>query len=185
MTVAGVFGSPSPPKPGSTLSPLSLHAAHIHTMPRILLLPVDDTDDAERATAFVLADVARPGDELHFFVVVSGTHPTYVPGADVVADAPETAAERAATNAGAADFMERRFGARCVAAGVAYKLEVGRYGPTDAAAIGDAVAKRADELGAALVAIASHAKGRLARWLQGSVTHEVAARARVPVLLVQ
>lgn len=117
-------------------------------------------------------------------VVVSGLHPVIAPGADVVADAPDSAAERAAANAAAAEFMGRRFGARCDAAGAKSVFEVVRF-LTDAASVGDAVAARADELGAALIAVASHGKGRLTRWLQGSVTAEVAARARVPVLLVQ
>lgn len=116
-------------------------------------------------------------------VVVSGLHPVLAPGADVIADAPDTDAERAAANAAAAEFMGRRFGTRCDAAGAKSVFEVVRF-LTDAASVGDAVAVRADELGAALVAVASHGKGRLARWLQGSVSQEVAARAKVPVLLV-
>ena len=43
----------------------------------------------------------------------------------------------------------------------------------------------AAELGAALVAIAGHGKGKIAKWLVGSVTEEVVARCSVPVLLVQ
>ena len=125
-----------------------------------------------------------PGDTLHFLVVVSGLHPAPVPGSDIVADVADTAGERAAADAGAAEFMQRRFGSACDAAGVDHKFEVARF-LTDARSVADAVAARAAEIDAALVAIASHGKGLLVRLLAGSVSAEVAARCRVPVLLVQ
>lgn len=153
--------------------------------PRVLLLPVDDSDDSERAVKFVLDNIHRPGDEVHLCVVVAGSHPVLAPGADGVPVAVEddAATKEAATRA-AADFMSRRFEPLMKAAGAEHAFEVVRF-LTDAASVGDAVSRRAAELGATLVALAGHGKGKIAKWLVGSVTEEVVARCSVPVLLVQ
>ena len=155
--------------------------------PRVLLLPVDDSDDSERAVQFVLNQIHRPGseDEIHLCVVVAGSHPVLAPGTDGVPVALEDddATKEAATKA-AAEFLSRRFEPLMKAAGAKHTFEVVRF-LTDAASVGDAVARRASELGATLVAIAGHGKGKLAKWLLGSVTEEVVARCSVPVLLVQ
>ena len=154
--------------------------------PRVLLLPVDDSDDSQRAVQFVLDNVHRPGDEVHLSVVVAGTHPVLAPGVDgipVALEDDDAATKEAATRA-AAEFMSRRFEPLMKAADAKHAFEVVRF-LTDAASVGDAVARRASELKATLVAIAGHGKGKIAKWLLGSVTEEVVARCSVPVLLVQ
>lgn len=153
--------------------------------PRVLLLPVDDSDDSSRAVKFVLDNVYRSGDEVHLVVVVAGSHPILAPGADGVPVSIEDddATKEAATKA-AAEFMSRRFEPLLKAANAKHAFEVVRF-LTDAASVGDAVSRRAAELGATLVAIAGHGKGKIAKWLLGSVTEEVLSRCSVPVLLVQ
>lgn len=96
---------------------------------------------------------------------------------------PDPAAD-AAASAAAASLVARRFAPLCAAAGAEHECEVVRF-LTDAGSVGDAVAARAQDLNASLVAIASHHSGRLATWVRGSVSAEVSRRASVPVLLVQ
>ena len=155
--------------------------------PRVLLLPVDDSDDSERAVQFVLDNVHRSGDRIHLCVVVAGSHPILAPGgADGVPislEDDDDKAREAATRA-AADFMSRRFEPLMSAARAEHAFEVVRF-LTDAASVGDAVSRRASELGAALVALSGHRKGKIAKWLLGSVTEEVVARCSIPVLIVQ
>ena len=153
--------------------------------PRVLLLPVDDSDDSERAVKFVLDNIYRSGDEVHLCVVVAGSHSILAPGADGVPISVEDdeATKEAATRA-AADFMSRRFEPLMKAAQARHAFEVVRF-LADAASVGDAVSRRAAELGATLVAIAGPKKGKIAKWLLGSVSVEVVARSSVPVLLVQ
>lgn len=118
-------------------------------------------------------------------VVVSGSHPIIAPGADGIPIALEDDdASKAAATKAAAEFMSRRFEPPLKAAGAKHTFEVVRF-LTDSAGIGDAVARRASELGATMVAIAGHRKGKIQRWLIGSVTEEVVSRCSVPVLLVQ
>ena len=80
--------------------------------------------------------------------------------------------------------MTSRFGPALAASpGVAHRYEVLRF-LTDAGSVADAVGARAAETGAALVAVASHHKSRLAKLFSGSVSERLAATCPVPLLLI-
>lgn len=165
-------------------APLPLGCAlHLHPHPTRPLNPL--TDDSSRAVDFVLAHIARPGDELRLVAVISGLHAAVVPGVDAPVDVPDTPVERAAREEEAEAFMTARFG-RALAgagAGVTHRFEVLRF-LTDSGSVADAVGARCAEVGAALCCLSSHHKSRLAKLLSGSVSDRLASTCPVPLLLV-
>jgi hypothetical protein len=107
-----------------------------------------------------------------------------VAGVDAPIDVPDGPDERAAREREAEAFMTSRFGPALAASpGVAHRYEVLRF-LTDAGSVADAVGARAAETGAALVAVASHHKSRLAKLFSGSVSERLAATCPVPLLLI-
>ena len=132
----------------------------------------------------LVANIARPGDEVRLCAVVSGLHTAVVAGVDAPIDVPDGPDERAAREREAEAFMTSRFGPALAASpGVAHRYEVLRF-LTDAGSVADAVGARAAETGAALVAVASHHKSRLAKLFSGSVSERLAATCPVPLLLI-
>ena len=132
----------------------------------------------------MLAQIARPGDEVRLVAVISGLHTAVIPGAEVPIDMPDGPGERAAREKAAEAFMTARFGPALAAApGVSGKFEVLRF-LTDTGSVADAVGARAAETGAVLVAVASHHKSRLAKLFTGSVSERLASTCPVPLLLI-
>lgn len=100
-------------------------------------------------------------------------------------DVPDTPVERAAREEAAEAFMTVRFGPALAAAApaVAHRFEVLRF-LTDTGSVADAVGARAAEVGAVLVAVASHHKSRLAKLFSGSVSERLASTCPVPLVLI-
>lgn len=154
--------------------------------PRRPLFHHRSTDDSSRALAFVLAQLARPGDELCLVAVISGLHTAVIPGVDdAPIDVPDGPGERAAREKAAESFMTARFGPPLAASptGVTHRFEVLRF-LTDTGSVADAVGARAVETGAVLVAVASHNKSRLAKLFTGSVSERLASTCPVPLVLI-
>jgi nucleotide-binding universal stress UspA family protein len=135
-------------------------------MPRTIVVPLDGSALAERALAYATSLVTGRDGRL---VLVRSTAPPAVPsrGALTLSVSPEQA--RADLDAVAERLRAQGFG-------VVTRLSPDTAAPAILAA---AAAERAD-----LIVMATHGRGGLRRWLQGSVADTVLQQARVPVLLV-
>jgi nucleotide-binding universal stress UspA family protein len=117
--------------------------------------------------------------------VISGLHTSVVAGVDAPIDVPDTPVERAARETAAEAFMTTRFGPSLASAApaISHRFEVLRF-LTDTGSVADAVGARASEVGASLVAVASHHKSRLAKLFSGSVSERLASTCPVPLVLI-
>jgi nucleotide-binding universal stress UspA family protein len=132
-------------------------------VPRInrVLVPLDGTLHSERIFGLVRGLLARHETELVLVAVLTRDHEEALGHEDTVEST--------------CDYLDWRRQLLGEAAGrVKYVIRVG-----DPA---DAIVTLADELEVSLIAMATHGRAGLERWLKGSVTEDVLRRARAPVL---
>jgi nucleotide-binding universal stress UspA family protein len=123
-------------------------------MYRTNLVPLDGSPLGERALPYAAAVAQATGDRLRLVRVVQGP---------------------AVADAGAAAYLQR------VAAGLAQPDTATGVLAGDAAA---EILREAHRAEAGLVALSTHGRSRLGRWLYGSVADAVLRRAEAPLLLV-
>jgi nucleotide-binding universal stress UspA family protein len=142
-------------------------------MARTILVPLDGSTLAERALPYAEA-LARPGGgrlalvrAVPYLARPDGDRPyrTLAAARDAAADEARRYLE------GVAARHEERGTAAQVA--VPYEEEA------------DAILAEAQRAGADLIAMATHGRSGLGRWLYGSVAQEVLARTRLPTLLIR
>ena len=142
-------------------------------MSHTILVPLDGSALAERALPYAEA-LARPqGGRL---VLVRAVPYLARPATDE--HYPTLVAARAAAAAEARAYLEAlatRLGERGLGASVAVPLE----------AEADGILAEAQRQGADCIAMATHGRGGLGRWVYGSVAEEVLARTRLPILLIR
>ena len=153
---------------------------------------IHQTQDAQRALTWVLANLARPGDAVHLAHALPESaaaslqvHPgMWIPVEDE--DAPGGVAEREeeAAAAAAVAMVRRRFVPALAASGLAFEVHLLSVPNDEPASIAAAVAAKAAALGAACVVVAHHPASPLRSWWRGSVSVDVTKKAGVPTLVV-
>lgn len=128
---------------------------------RDLLVPVDDTEENERALEWALQHIHKQGDIVHFLHVVTQSQFTSV------IQQSEQQEEMLVDQAH--NWIQERFTHTCDQVGAEYKVTVLK-GTNDADSIGQFVCHQAEQLGAAVVVMAAHNKGRQVKFIVGSVT---------------
>jgi nucleotide-binding universal stress UspA family protein len=142
-------------------------------MGRTILVPLDGSPLAERALPYAEA-LARPGGGR--LVLVRAVPYLTRPAGDEHFRTLAAARDAAAREARAyLDGVVGQLGRRGVAANVAAPYEEEA----------DGILAEARRAGADLIAMATHGRGGLGRWLYGSVAEEVIARTTLPVLLAR
>ena len=142
-------------------------------MPRIVLVPLDGSPLGERALPYAEM-LAGKGDG--GLVLVRAVPYLSRPANDE--PYPTLAAARAAATREARDYLEG-VAARLAARGIVAEIAV----LEEDEALG--IVGEAGRRGAGLIAMTTHGRSGLGRWLYGSVAEEVLARAPIPTLLVR
>lgn len=152
---------------------------------RKLLVAVDDSDQSRAAFKWALKELYKPGDEMHMVHVVPrmqfspayGIPPVdFYPVADagsyeaVISNAEKMVSERYLQDLG--DYPELKPTVHIV------KSEV------DTDSVGHVLCKKAEELDAVCLVLASHSKGKIAEFFLGSVTQFCVHHSTKPVAIV-
>ncbi|KAL6770331.1 hypothetical protein ACKKBG_A34530 [Auxenochlorella protothecoides x Auxenochlorella symbiontica] len=173
------------PQPTTAPSPqhrpiLSVDRTEEAMAQRHILIPVDDTDDSEVAISWATKNVYRHGDVFHLLHVVPEPTMVHIWGGVYVP--PDESAELQEIE-DTKHMVSHRFAEALVAAKVPFKLHV-IVGPSDTDSIARVVSAKAADLGAQLVVVARHSKGKLKEFLVGSVTASIVKSCTSPVLVV-
>ncbi|KAK9823281.1 hypothetical protein WJX72_001580 [[Myrmecia] bisecta] len=145
---------------------------------RNLLVPVDDADDCELALKWMLENIYREGDTVYLLHVVPYAQAAY--SGVFLAPSPheqDTMVEQARA------FMHERYIKILSAKQVPYHVII-QKGGGDADSIGQLICHKSDEVDSAVVAMASHTKGRIARYVVGSTTQFCVRHCRATVLVM-
>eukprot|EP00877_Chromochloris_zofingiensis_P010422 jgi/Chrzof1/5633/Cz16g09200.t1 len=152
---------------------------------RVLVIAVDDSDGSSKAFDWAIQQLYKEGDQLHLvhviprlqFAAVYG-----VPPVDFVPVADTTTYEAAIHQA--EEFIISRFvrklapELKCTPVVHIVKSEV------DTESVGHVLCKKAEELDAICIVMASHNKGRMAEFFLGSVTQYCTHHSKRPVVIV-
>eukprot|EP00775_Hariotina_reticulata_P007428 gene7428-7637_t len=137
---------------------------------RVLLIAVDDSDDSAKAFNWAFENVYREGDQIHLVHVVprlAFAAQYGVPPVDFVPAAGNNTYESAVQRA--EQFIIDRF--------------VRVLPPTVRSPVVHII-KKAEELDAVAICMASHNKGRMAEFFLGSVTQYCTHHSKRPVIIV-
>lgn len=156
--------------------------------PRSHSLPSINTQDAQRALAWVLANLARPGDGIHILHAIPDADPAASlqihPGMWIPVHEDDGVDDDAAASA-AVCMVRRRFTAQLAGAGLPYEVHLLPVPDEEPATIAAAVSGKAAALGAVCVVVAHHPASPLRSWWRGSVAAGVArGDSGVPTLVV-
>ncbi|KAK2076886.1 hypothetical protein QBZ16_005114 [Prototheca wickerhamii] len=124
---------------------------------RHILLPVDDTEDSEVSIEWAIKNTYKQGDVFHLLHVVPEPTMVHIWGGVYVP--PDESAELQEIE-DTKTMVTHRFAERLVSEKIPFKLHV-IVGPTDTDSIAKVVAAKAEDLGASLVVVARHSKGKL------------------------
>jgi nucleotide-binding universal stress UspA family protein len=154
---------------------------------RTLVVGIDDTDDSEYAFNWLLKNLYRDGDEVHLchiiprmqFAAVYGVPPVdFYP---VVSDPEEY--EKVVKRA--EEFVSHRFTPKLVDYPNLRPVVHIIKSETDTDSVGHVLCKKAEDVSAACLVVASHNKGRLAEVFLGSVTQYCIHHSKRPVVVVR
>jgi nucleotide-binding universal stress UspA family protein len=167
-------------------SPIPCSARPSHHPASFPYTHTPNTQDAEKALAWVIANMARAGDGIHLVHAVPEPEPRQVhpgmflppPGED---DGEGEEEEQATT---AVAMIRTRFVGQLTAAGLPFEVHLISAREADPGDIAAAVSAKADALGAAAVVVAHHPASPLRAWWRGSVAADVAKKSKVPTLVV-
>ncbi|KAL0055232.1 hypothetical protein WJX82_009103 [Trebouxia sp. C0006] len=130
---------------------------------RTILVPVDDTNGSEQALDWVIGNLYRQGDEIHFFHVVPNPQAKLLGGGLGLADAGEFMVSTAE------GFIEQRFVSKVEASKIPHQVEITHFN-TDKDSIGAIICKRAQDLQTPAVVMAKHNQGSIKEFFLGSVS---------------
>eukprot|EP00798_Chlamydomonas_sp_ICE-L_P003226 gene3226-13248_t len=153
--------------------------------PRLLLFPVDNTEDSQISFAWILENAVRPEDELHLIHVIPHSaikaSPYALPASDYMFGGDAAKAEAAKEKA--REFIHKRFLSRLRAtmSHNAY-VHIIQAGPNDPP-VGQVVCDKAEELDASCVMMASHNKSHMQELYVGSVSRHIQHRCHKPVAI--
>lgn len=172
---------PRSPPPSLSPPPCPTPAPHTHTL-----------QDAQHALAWVLDNLARPGDGIHILHALPEAHPAAAlqihPGMWIPVGEDEDGGDEGVDDAAAAAavaMIRRRFTAQLPAAGLPYEVHLLPVADDETATVAAALAAKAASLGAACLVVAHHPASPLRSWWRGSVAADAARAPRgVPTLVV-
>ncbi|KAL3145945.1 hypothetical protein ABBQ38_015305 [Trebouxia sp. C0009 RCD-2024] len=142
---------------------------------RILLVPVDDTEENERALEWALENIHKQGDLVQFLHVVHHSHFTSM--------VQQSEQQEEILVDQAHNWIQERFTHTCDQMGASYKVLVLK-GTTDADSIGQNICHQAENAGVAVVVMAAHNKGRQIKFIVGSVTQYCTKHCSKTVLVM-
>ncbi len=141
-----------------------------------LLLPMDGSKESESILPHALEIASNFKPEVVMFQAISLAYPTYT--ADAFAYVTYSDQQMDAMKASALDYLEK-VGSSFREKGIEVKSDV-RFGST-----ADEVINYADEIGADFVAMTTHGRSGIGRWLFGSTTVRVMKGGNTNLLLVR
>ncbi|CAL5222703.1 g5105 [Coccomyxa viridis] len=151
---------------------------------RVLLLPIDDSEDSENTVIWALENLFRPGGDLLYFLHVVPERQFEVIGGDAAETIVEedVSAEQQVVE-DAKNFITNRILQLAEQRQAPNKVEIVRF-RTDAKSVGDVIIERAATLGAAAVVMKKHAVGAIRAFFVGSATEHVAQHCKQPVVVL-
>lgn len=153
---------------------------------RVLLFPVDDTDDSQRAFEWMLRNFYKDGDEVHLLNVVSRMQFAAAVGVPAVDCMPQINREAyEAVVRKAETFIVKRFLGRLPASIQTTPIVHIIKSEVDTSSVGHIICQKAEELRASSVLMGNHNKGPLAEFFMGSVSQYVTHHCKVPVVIVK
>lgn len=156
---------------------------------RTILIPVDDTDGSEQALDWVLANLLRDGDAVHFFHVVPHPQAQLLTGGVGLADAgefmvaPPDPKDDKKQVSKAEGFIERRFANKLQQAKIPYEVEITHFN-TDKDSIGELICVRAVLLQTPAVVMAKHNQTSIKEFFMGSVSKYCTHHCKQPVIVL-
>lgn len=141
------------------------------------LVPMDGSKEGETVIPYIENLASKLGAEITLLQVVAIAYHVYISG-DAPAQVPYTLEEMEPLKAGAASYLEK-MASSLKERGVAVKCEV-RVG-----AAGQEITSLAEEINADVVAMSTHGRSGVGRWVFGSVAERVVRSGSTPVLLVR
>ena len=141
-----------------------------------LLLPLDGSKESESILPYALEIASKFKSEVIMFQAISLAFPTYA--AEAYAYVTYSDQQTDAMKASAMDYLEK-IGSSFREKGIEVKSDV-RFGST-----ADEVINYTDEIGADLVAMTTHGRSGIGRWLFGSTTARVMKGGNTNLLLVR
>ncbi|MEW5306820.1 MAG: hypothetical protein WDW36_009258 [Sanguina aurantia] len=153
---------------------------------RILLLPVEDSEDSQRAFDFMLKNIYREGDEIHLLNVIPRIQFAATMGVPAVDFTPQINREAYESVVQTSEtFIVKRFLSRLPEAIETTPIVHIIKSEVDTESLGHIVCEKAEELKATLVIMGNHGKGKVAEFFRGSVSQYVAHTCKRPFLLVR
>ncbi|KAG2499538.1 hypothetical protein HYH03_002484 [Edaphochlamys debaryana] len=155
-------------------------------MSRVLLFPVDDSEDSQKSWDWFVANFYRDGDEVHLLNVISRL--TFaatlgVPAVDFTPQINREAYEAVVQKSEA--FIVKRFLARLPQHIQTTPIVHIVKSEVDTNSVGHVICMKAEELRAAAILMGSHNKGPVAEFFLGSVSQYVSHHSKVPVVIVK
>ena len=141
------------------------------------LVPMDGSKEGETVIPYIENLASKLGAEITLLQVVAIAYHVYISG-DAPAQVPYTLEEMEPLKAGAASYLEK-MASSLEERGVRTKCEV-RVG-----AAGQEIISLAEEINADVVAMSTHGRSGVGRWVFGSVAERVVRSGTTPVLLVR
>lgn len=142
-----------------------------------MLVPLDGSKESEMVFPYIEELVSKLGGEIIFFQVLALAYHVHISG-DAAVQVPYTEKEMEPLKMSAQSYL-KKMGSKLKERGIPTKYEV-RVG-----AAGYEIIKLADEINADLVAMLTHGRSGIGRWVFGSVAERVVRSGNTPVLLVR
>jgi nucleotide-binding universal stress UspA family protein len=153
---------------------------------RVLVIPVDDTDDASRVFHWMLENMYKAGDEIHLLNVIP--RPQSVSKFAVAAidfNPPVDPATYHQAIAKAEKFIVNRFLSKIPSEIATTPIVHIIKSEVDTGSIGQVICQKAEDLNAALVIMGSHNKGAISELFLGSVSQYVTQHCKKPVTIAR
>lgn len=142
-----------------------------------VLVPLDGSEIGEAALPYATEIASKLGMEMVLFECVPLAYHLYSSG-EIVSQIPYTQQEMEPLLAGAKTYLER-VAEQAKAKNIKYRIEVRSGAPAEA------IVKASDELAVDLVAMSTHGRSGLSRWVFGSVAEHVLEGGSTPLLLIR
>jgi len=144
---------------------------------RKALVPLDGSKESERVVPYIANLASNLGVEVTLLQVVAIAHHVYI-SADAPVQVPYTSEEMEPLKVTAESYL-KKIGSGLGEKSIATKCEV-RIG-----AAAHEIINLADEINADMVAMSTHGRSGVGRWVFGSVAEKVVRSGHTPVLLVR
>jgi len=142
-----------------------------------MLVPLDGSKEGEAVIPYIEELVSKLGGEIIFFQVLALAYHVHISG-DAAVQVPYTEKEMEPLKMSAQSYL-KKMGSKLKERGIPTKYEV------KVGAAGYEIIKLADEINADLVAMLTHGRSGIGRWVFGSVAERVVRSGNTPVLLVR